>query len=321
MVLPETVDRVLRAADELGYTLNRIAYALKTQRSLAVGVLIPDLQNPVFPPIIRGIEDYFSEREYTAIIANTDDTVDHEKSAIERLRYLTVDGLILATARREDPLVEACLRDRIPTVLVNRTVDNLDVDQVVTDELAGIRAAMNHLTSLGHRRIAHVSGPQDRSTGFARYRAFLHSIQELGLELKEDLLEVAELFTEVEGYAACLRLLARTQDFTAIVAGNDLLALGCIDALSEQGYACPGDVSVTGYNNMPMLHRMNPALTTVSIPHYDMGYQAARVVLQRIKKPGATTSTVLLKPQLVVRGSTASPKSKRRGRSPGSARR
>lgn len=305
LIMPETVERVLQVARDLGYQPNRFAYALKKRKSFAVGVLIPNLQDPLFPPIIRGIEHVFNRSGYTAVVANTDDDAAQEAVALERLRRLAVDGFIVATALRRDVVVEECLRQGAPLVLVNRTVDSLDVDEVVTDDGAGVRAAIEHLISLGHRRIAHVAGPQDLSTGYSRCRAFMSCVRDLGLEHDDGLIEVAASFRLLEGQVACARLLARRNDFTAIVAGNDLLALGCIDVLRERSLDCPRDVSVVGHNDMPMVDRMPPPLTTLAIPHYEMGAEAARSVIERIDNPAGARRAVLLRPKLIVRKSTA----------------
>lgn len=304
LISPRTATRIRKAAEEFGYYPNRSAYALKKNRSLTIGILIPNIQNSVFPPMIRGMEQIFLPRRYTAIIANTEDDPELERSAVEHLKSLNVDGFIIATATRSDKLVAELNEEKYPVVLLNRTVDNADVNQVLSDEADGIRQALEHLVALGHSRIAHVAGPQIVSTGFRRRQAFNSYARELGLVLSDDLQAITSAFSEAEGYSGCVQLLDKGADFTALVAGNDLIALGCLDALRDHGLACPNDVSIIGYNNMPMLERMSPALTTVAIEHGEMGCDAARTILELLNQPASRSRTILLKPKLIIRGST-----------------
>lgn len=302
-ISPEVVLKVERAAKKLGYYPNIVASSLKHNRSFAVGVLIPDLMNPVFPPMIRGIQDTAESSGYTVITANTDDEDSKERSALTMMRTRSIEGVIVATARRNDPTVEECIQHEIPLVLVNRTVDRDDVNAVVSDEDFGIRSVLDHLMALRHTRIAHVAGPRDTSTGFHRARAFSNYLRMHGLQ--PDLVETTSKFTIEEGRRAARKLLARDNSFTAIVASNDLLALGCMDALRDMGVLVPEDVSVAGYDDILFLDRMNPALTTVAVPKYEMGSQATKTLLGILD--GQHTSPVVLRmqPRLIVRNSTA----------------
>ncbi len=304
MVTAEIARRVTEAAAALGYRPNPFAYSLKTKRSFTVGVLVPDLTNPVFPPIIRGIEAVLEQAGYTAILANCDGHPQRERVALEKMKARQVDGLILATARREDPLVAECLAERIPLVLINRTVDRADAPAVVNDDAAGIRLAVEHVAALGHRRIAHVAGPSHLSTGHRRHLGFLAALRALGLEPDPRRIEVCQAFSEAEGRRALEALFARGADCTAVVAANDLLALGCYDALEARGLRCPEHLSVTGFNDMPLLGKLRPPLTAVRIPLHEMGERAAQMLLAQVQEPGMPVHPVLLAPTLIVRGST-----------------
>lgn len=312
MISEKIARRVAQAAELLRYQANPIAYSLRTRRSQIAGVLVPDLTNPVFPPIIRGIEDALAAAGYTAIVANTDNDADRERLAVHNLVARHVDGLILATARRRDPLVEHCLREEIPLVLVNRTVETGGVSSVVTDDAFGMQLVIEHLAQLGHARIAHVGGPKAMSTGFARHRGFLKGMRTARLPAAPRLIVSCAAFNESEGRRAFLQLRARDRSFTAVAAGNDLLALGCYDALRELGLRVAQDVSVSGFNDMPFVDKLKPPLTTVRIPLYQMGAQAARTLLARLDEPGAPVEQIMLRPQLVVRGSTGPPRRIRR---------
>jgi len=306
-ISPKVVRQVENAAQKLGYTPNIAASALRRNRSYAVGVLVPDITNPVFPPILRGIQDVAEAQGYTVIISNTDDTALKEQNAFRMMQGRAIEGMIMATARLDDPIVDECRRNRIPLVLVNRTVGETGVNAVVVDEDFGVRTALDHLFELGHKKIAHIAGPLDTSTGAARKRSF-----EAYLKLHDfdaSLVETTKKFTVDEGYDACNRLLKRGDAFTAVVAGNDLLALGCIDALQAVGKSVPGDVSVVGGNDIPMLSRMSPALTTVKIPKYEMGSQATTILFDSIEGKDRDPLVIRLQPSLIVRESTGPVKS------------
>ena len=216
----------------------------------------------------------------------------------------SIDGLVLATARRKDPRLVELGREGIALVLVNRIVEDHPFSSVSVDDRAGIRMVIEHLANLGHVRVAHAAGPQSLSTGYGRYRGFLASMDDTGLKTDKTLVSFASAFSIAEGLRCATELLSLPAPPTAIVAGNDMLALGCYTAIERLGLRCPEDVSVVGFNDMPFIDRLSPPLTTVRIPHYEVGTHAAELLLERIAQPDAPLKIVLLAPQLVVRGST-----------------
>ena len=307
MVSDALAARVLEIAAGLGYRRNPLASGLRTRRSFTVGVLIPDLSNPVFPPIVRGIERTLSANGFIAILADCANNEQTEQAIVENLQSRQIDGLILATAHRRDPVVEACVASGTPLVLVNRMLARTDVAAVVNDDELGIRLALEHLTGLGHRRIGYVGGPPSTSTGYDRHRAFLTVMRALGLELDTDLVLNARAFNEAAGQQAFFEILDSGTGPTAVVAANDLLALGGYDALAARGLSCPDDLSITGFNDMPFIDRCQPPLTTVHIPHDELGVQAALLLLERIADPATPARRLRLEPTLTVRGSTRRP--------------
>jgi LacI family transcriptional regulator, galactose operon repressor len=303
MVRPETVDRVRRAATDLGYRVNRMARGLKMSRSFTIGMLIPDITNPFFPPIVRGAEDCLAEGGYTLVLANTDNDQAKERRHLAGMLERQVDGLLLAMVRRRDPLVEELRRDSTPVVLVNRTTDRGGVSAVIPDDQAGMTLAVEHLHQLGHRRIAHVGGPADTSTGARRAAGFASAMRLLGM--RPGGMVRADAFAEGAGREAARQLFAKKARLSAVVAANDLIALGVIEAGEEAGLACPEHVSVIGFNDMPFVDRFRPALTTIRIPEYEIGRRAAQLLLGTIEQPNRRPETILIGPELVVRGSTA----------------
>jgi LacI family transcriptional regulator len=304
LVNEETARRVLEAAERLGYRPNPIARGLKTNRSYTIGVVVPDLRNPIFPPIARGIEDRLEIAGYTSLLANTDNDPDRERLSFDALRARQVDGFITATARRQHPLLHDLAETGIPLVLVNRSTDGDELPYAVPDDRLGMRQAVEHLAGLGHRRIAHFA-VRSVSTGERRYEGFLAAARDLGVEVDPHLLRHANAYSEAEGARCCRELLASGHPFTAVVAGNDLMALGCIDALREHGLDCPGDVSVVGVNDMDWSDRFSPPLTTVHLPHYELGSTAAELLLEELAGEAPRPPRQLVLPtRLVVRGST-----------------
>jgi LacI family transcriptional regulator len=192
-------------------------------------------------------------------------------------------------------------------VLVNRWLPDVPISSATADDRRGQRLAVQHLLELGHQRIAHIAGPLDYSTGFDRHEGFLEAITEAGLDPDPELVVVSEAFTESEGARLCAQLLDGRREFTAVAAANDLLALGCLDTFAERGVDCPAQISVVGFNDMPFAARFQPPLTTIHIPHYEIGTAAAELMLERLQGANGEPRHIRLEPTLVVRSSTSAP--------------
>ncbi|MFI6316028.1 LacI family DNA-binding transcriptional regulator [Nonomuraea sp. NPDC050556] len=303
----ETVKRIMKAADSLGYRPNPIARSLKTSRSATVGLVIPDLTNPLFPPIVRGAEAVLEAAGYSALIVNTDSDLVRERARVESLRSRQVEGFIIATALLDHPLLRELHEQGARMVLVNRKVETLQIPSVVSDDADGIAQAVRHLVELGHVRIAHLAGPRTTSTGLLRARAFRHAVQDHDLPADPSLIVECTGWNEAAGARALAGLLDGGNAFTAVVAGNDLIALGCYDVLAERGLSCPGDLSVVGFNDIPFLDKLRTPLTTVRLPHVDLGAEAARMLIESIEDSGYRPRSLLLPATLTVRASTTRP--------------
>ncbi|HEY7381404.1 MAG TPA: LacI family DNA-binding transcriptional regulator [Gaiella sp.] len=312
MVNPNTVERVMAAAAYLGYRPNAIARGLRTSRSHSIGVLVPDLLNPVVPPIVQGLEARLVEAGYLVLLGNADHSPAREQALADAMQIQQVEGLIAFTATEDDQALDSLIEAGVPVVLVNRTVPDGSISAAVPDDHMCASLAVEHLVGLGHTSIAHVAGPQATSTGFRRREGFEAAIQEAGLPRSLELIVPADRYTEEEGARCCRELLSSGIPFTAIVAANDMLAVGCYDALAESGQACPDDISVVGCNDMPFTDRFDPPLTTVNIAHRDLGSAAAELLLELIHDPELPPRQIIVTPALVVRGSTAPPRRSRR---------
>jgi LacI family transcriptional regulator len=313
LVSASTARRILDAAEALGYRPNTVARSLRTRRSQTVGVLIPDLTNPLFPPIVRGIEDRLAASGYVALIGNTDLDDERERLVFERMRARHVDGFVLATAHLRSPLLAEAAAAGVPVVLVNRHAEGYGFPAVSVDNATGIALSVAHLVALGHRRIAHIAGPQDVSTGLSRYRGFVSAMAAHGLPVDPSLVAYADAYSTEEGERCCQALLAPESGCTAVIAANDMLAVGCYRALDATDLECPRDISVVGFNDMPFIGLLRPPLTTVGFSHYDLGTEAGRLILDRIAADGASAAgdadvgpadVLFLAPELIVRGST-----------------
>lgn len=308
-ITPEISAKILKASAALNYRQNAAAYTLRTNRTRIIGVIIPDIANPIFPPIIRGIEDALAASGYMAILVNTDGALPRQASVIDMLCGRGVDGVIAASVERDDPAFRQLAEDGIPVVTVNRRMDDPRIASIVNDDDQGIRAVLDHLAALGHRRIANIAGPQNLSTGKGRLDAFLRRRDGLGLPAEERLIVVADGFNDGEGERCAEALLAGGAGFTALVCCNDRLAIGAIAALRRHGHAVPADISVTGFNDMPMMDRLEPPLTTIRVPQYVAGRMAAEALLARLERDGtdAAPQHETLPVELIVRASTARP--------------
>jgi LacI family transcriptional regulator len=302
----EVVNRILEVCRDLHYKPNAAAYSLRTNRTRIIGVLIPDITNPVFPPIIRGIEDVLFARGYMAIVVNTVARNEMQASLIGTLQARGVDGLIVASLERSDSNVSQIAKDGLPIVTVNRRSDDDAIPSVTNDEDTGLRLILEHLKSLGHHRVANISGPLRISTGKNRYDAFERHRRTLGFDLAPGLVLFADQLNEEDGERLATAALDTLGSISALVASNDRLAVGAIAALQKRGIVCPDDISVTGFNDMPMVDRLQPSLTTVRVQQYQVGERAAELMLERIESNGepAEARHVVTPVELIVRAST-----------------
>ena len=311
LVKADLLLRIETAAKTLGYRPNHAAAALSRGRSKTIGVLLPDITNPVFPPILRGIEDALDEEGYFALLANTsrpDSRGQAMEQAVDRMQAQRVEGFLVATATRDDVWLDTLRQSGARIVLINRTDGRGHLPAVISDDMLGMRLAVDHLVAQGHRRIAHLAGPESLSTGMARRVGFEQALHNHGLAAAR--VVMAKAYAIDSGEQAMQQLLASRQrhPFTAIVAANDLIALGAMQALRAAGLHVPTDISIVGHNDMPLLDQVNPPLTSVRIQHYEMGFKSARLLLDALReRPGSQDATVMLPPQLRVRGSTAAP--------------
>ncbi|HZS89295.1 MAG TPA: LacI family DNA-binding transcriptional regulator [Chloroflexota bacterium] len=310
-VSDEVRGRIVALAEQHGYQPNHLARALRLKRSRVIGTIIPDIANPFFAVLFRGIEDALARQDFSVILANTDDQPAREQRSLDMLRGRQVDGLILATARHHDPAIQALAAEGVPFVLVNRHTDPLLAPAVVPDDYNGAVAAVEHLIALGHRRIAHIAGDDDISTGHKRRLGYIDALARHGLRADPDLV-VTGSFREAGGDEAMRALLALPRPPTAVFAVNDLAAIGALRALHEAGLQVPRDMSLVGFNDLPMVAQTSPRLTTMHVPLRDMGVAAAERLLAVLAGRETGRTMVAMPVELVCRDSTGPLRSRHR---------
>ena len=268
-----------------------------------MGVVVPDLTNPVLPPMVRAIEEVLWEHGLACLLADTDNRDDREAALIAELRARRCEGLVIATATRTSAAVAALADVDIPTVLVTREVDGVELPLVTGDDALGLRAGVRHLAELGHENIAYLTGPPQLSTTARRESAFREELAAV-LGIDDPIVVHGDSFTVPAGHAAARQVLSGGAGVTAVVAGNDMMALGVYRAMGEMGLSCPDDISVVGHNDMPFMDQVDPPLTTVSVPQVEVGAAAARMLVALTQGERPASERVLLPTELVVRGST-----------------
>ena len=300
----ESRDAVLAAAKELGYRPNAAARSLVQRRSFNVGVLVSDLHNPFFAEIIDGIETAAAASGYRMLITTGNRDRDAEAHALETLLELRTDGVILLSPRLAPRLVARASRS-VPVAVVASLMRVPGVDVVVNDDVRGAELAVNHLAELGHRRIAMVDGGDGAGAAERRY-GYEATMRLLGLG---ELIQVAAGdYTEEGGFSGAQRLLQLSPRPTAIFAGNDLAAVGALNAIEEAGLEVPADVSLVGYDNTALASLRHISLTTIHQPRRQIGEMAIMAVLRRIEGSAARAKRLVLEPHLVSRHTTAQPR-------------
>jgi LacI family transcriptional regulator len=278
-VAPQTRERVLRAAAQLGYSPDAAAQALITGRSGAVAVVVPDVSNPLYPELITAAQQELQEAGYRMLLLNA--RFGDAEAHVKTLRGRTVDGALLATSIIDSPIAAESVRQGLPTALVIRGVEGVAVDTFLADDPAGCALVADHLVSLGHTRIGMLTGPLNTTSGRDRERLFQASLRRHGLSVPPELITHGDYIFDV-GAQAALHLLDRPDPPTALFCGSDILAFGALHAIREKGLRTPADVSVVGFDDVVMAGWDMISLTTVRQPIDRMARQAVRTLIARI---------------------------------------
>jgi DNA-binding LacI/PurR family transcriptional regulator len=308
---PETEARVRAAIEDLRYRPNLLARSFRRRVTHTIGLLVPDNSNPYFAELSRVIEDVGFDFRYNVILCNSDLSETKQTKYIDVLLDKRVDGMILTSTgliSRETGIdAVARIHDaQVPCVVIDRDLGEYPVDQILVDNNEGGWLAGTHLLRLGHRRMVCMVGPNDLTPSAGRIAGFRKALAEAGIDLVDDLL-VKGNGRHDGGVAAVEELLRRDTRFTAIFAFNDVMAAGAIGALQRAGLRVPQDVSVIGFDDIPLASAMYPSITTIAQPIAEMGRLGVELLLGRIQHPDAPFERVVLPTHLIARESTAVP--------------
>jgi LacI family transcriptional regulator len=305
-VAAETRDRVLAAAEALGYRPNAMARALRTARTYTLGIAVPQLDNPVFPQIIIGATSAAHARGYELLISLVDAGADSH-SVYDRLAHANrVDGLLVSTLEDDATLRSILKRASVPYVLVNRKLHGVH-NFVVHDNFEAAKASTEYLLSLGHRRIAHLAGRITGYNGSQRLAGYEAALRDAGITPDPSLV-VEALYTLEGGVHATEALLAARRRPTAILAATVISASGALKALHAAGVDVPGEVSVMSIHDLPIAEMLQPPLTAMRLPLQEMGRVAIDGLIDVLEGKAKSVSRLLKHEALVVRSSTAPPR-------------
>ena len=307
-VKAETRDKVFRAMKMCNYKYNALARGFTTKQTNTIGMIIPNINNPVFAESTRGIQDYAEQKNIQMILGNSYYSKDLEKSLVKTFLQKQVDGLILTPANPKGELITSLGEDNFPCVLLYSTIKKGPVSAVGIENYKGGYAACRHLVDLGHRRIAMVAGKfsiSDRS--FQRWHGYKKCLGDHGIAYDSDLVIQTE-YSLTGGRNCIKKLMALDDPPTAVFCSNDYLAMGAMKGAREMGIAIPGGMSVMGFDDIEIASYISPSLTTIRQPAYEMGRLGAKILLDQIRsgraKQGTKAVHNMLDFELVVREST-----------------
>ena len=303
----ETQRKVEAAIEALDYVPNRMARGLLSQKTATIGLIVPDVANPFFAPVVRGAETTARKAGYRLLLCNSEGDLRLEREYIEDLMSHRVEGLLLAPANDHTRhSVFPLLRHDFPLVLVDRSLPDLDCDLVVIDNTAGARSLVDHLVAIGHRDIAHLSDADDTSTGRERLKGYQEALAAAGIPYREDHV-FRTTVDQLGGYRATQQVLALDPLPTAIFAVNNMTAIGAMKALRERGLSVPRDIALVCFDDVEHLAVLSPFLTVIDKPAETLGGLGAQLLLERIAgKSGPRSRRILLQSDLVVRISCGS---------------
>ena len=274
--------RVLETVKKYNYVPNAMAGSLVTQRTHIIGLILPDITNPFFPGIARGAEDKANESGYSLIFCNTDDNLEVEERYIQSLTNKMADGIIIAHSSNSSKMPEILGRCQIPIILIDRDFKSDNVlGKVLVNNFQGSYNAVVYMLNMGYKKIAYLSGPLKTQTAQGRLDGYKNALLDNCLKYNEELVKSGEYRIEW-GRKGVNDLLSENKNFDAILCGNDHIAIGAMKELKKNGFNIPKDAGVMGFDDIYMAGLVDPPLTTVRQPNYNMGYKAMELLLENL---------------------------------------
>ena len=299
-VSPELTRRVQKAVGELDYTINGLARSLQTRRTHTIGMLIPDIANPFYAKVVRGVEDVCKREGYSLVLGNTYNDPAEQSRYFSTLRSKQVEGFLTFVAAGDENEVAALVAKKVPVTFLGRRPRTFDADAVTANNRKGTRLAVEYLLGKGHRRIAILTGQFSLTANRDRLAAWKQSLRSAKLSVPPEYACEGD-WTADSGYFHALKLLDSSKPPTAIFAANFLMMTGVLRALQERGLTCPGQVEVMSSDDSEWLDVFQPPISTVVQPSYDMGVQGAELLLKRIRDPHRKPEKIVLQPTLKLR--------------------
>ncbi len=305
----KTKKRILEKAKKMGYTPNLVAKSLVSSKTYTVGVVIPEISHSFFPDVVRGIEEVVDSKAYQILLTNTSDNFEKEKKVIEALKAKRVDGMLISSSLMTDNFsyYKELIKSGMPIVFFDRCIENIGASCIKVNDQAASQQITEHLINLGYKKIGYLSGPKKVSIGKARFDGFNIAMIKNGLPV-DDKLIIENGYNEKGGYDAMKKLLklpAKDRP-RAVVAVNDPVAFGAMDAIKDANLRIPEDIAIVGFTNDIRANLVTPPLTTVNQPAYELGKKAASKLIDTIQEKGDLVENVELITNLVVRESCGS---------------
>ncbi|HOQ01405.1 MAG TPA: LacI family DNA-binding transcriptional regulator [Acetivibrio clariflavus] len=304
-VSKETRENILRIIKESGFQPSMVARGLVTKKTKSIGLIITDIANSFYPLLVRGVEDYANKYGYSLFLCNSDNNPEKEKGYINAFIEKSVDGVILSSSMNETSFYYNILKSKnIPLVVLDRCVEGDQYDaSVFFDNKKGAYIAANYLVNKGHKKIVFISGPKSLIISRHRLDGYRMALVEKNIEIDEDIIVEGD-FQFDSGYNRIIELLDQGKEFTAIFAGNDLMAIGAMMALKSRNIMVPQQVEIIGFDNVDISRYIEPQLSTVGQPAYQMGVEGAKQLIKLIEGKKISNKDIILKPNLVLRETT-----------------
>lgn len=301
-VSDDTRQRVLAVVERMDYRPSGIARSLVTQRTGTIGLVVPDISNPFFADVARGVADAAYQEDYSVFLCSSDEDPERELEFVAALEEKRVDGLIVCSSRLSADDLASALARHTHVVLINRRASASGAGAVLADDEAGARMILEHFVGSGHRTIAFLAGPAASYSGMARLRGYRSVLEAAGVAYQPDLVMPCTPTAE-GGSEAAKVLLARRPDITALFCYNDLVAVGALRTCTRLALKVPDQIAIAGFDDIIIAELVNPPLTTCRVPRYDIGLQANRLLLTQINGEPCNGCETILPVQLVVRAS------------------
>ncbi len=301
----ETRERIQKIIKDMNYYPNRVARGMVTKKSNILGLILPDISNPFFPDLVRGLEDTASKSGYNIVLCNSDNNKDKEASYIRVLKENNAAGIFyISVIKKNDNNLNLLLDSKIPFVLMDRRINIEKVPKIYTDNMTGMYEMVEYLIENGHNHIAYISGPKHNSSSDQRLEGYKKALSDSGISVNVDIIKIGDYKIE-SGRQHMLDLLEQGNKFTAVACANDMMAVGALEVLKDKKLKVPKEISITGYDDIFMASVTSPKLTTVAQPKYEMGCIAAELMIKLVQGQKISRMEVILHSTLAIRESVA----------------